>query len=362
MSLNEFSFQFKGTVDYYQILRAIWADLKNLNAAINNQIERLNSSDKPPNIQKLKNFTTQIEKYQNNLVKGLKYSILDEPSTELLERITSGNSKTQIQTILTIFSKLPQQLTTAGIKEHRTHLSKHIIEMNEIIANSGKKPLKETKQFNVMHWHKSDIHTLLLGDYWGCCLSTDGGQFPAMVQRRCDAAMMMHAVIDIQSGEPVSGNWLFFASDKNKPDDIYVVASFFEIRASYGLKKELRDEMVKQLLLFTGRYAKAINTKGLLIRPLTYGIIPDFGSLFDKKKISIEKIGGFYSPSYYNGGTHAHYYLDALNLDEFYLFSEDKILTPQQGCKQSDSPHSIWNNRQNVEEQTNLMPASQMTL
>ncbi len=135
---------------------------------------------------------------------------------------------------------------------------------------------KKTKNFRVQQWDKNKISTFFLGNYLSCCLATNGSQFPAIVQRRMDNAMFMHVVIDENTGEPVCGNWLFFAKDSNDDNVVFVVANFFEIRSNYGSKTELRELLVSELIKFTGDFSQEINAKAFLMRPLTYGLIPDF--------------------------------------------------------------------------------------
>ena len=190
---------------------------------------------------------------------------------------------------------------------------------------TSKKPLKESKRFRVQQWDKNQMSTFLLGDYLGCCLATNGGMFPAMVQRRMDKAMFMHVVYDEELNEPVCGNWLFFGYDKKNPKDIYVVANFFEIRQSHAMDANMRDLLVQKLKEFTADYAKEINAKGFIIRPLEYGLIPDFKEQHETVALELEKVGGYFSGNARsNDYSKDLYYLDALNTTNFYLCESNK--------------------------------------
>jgi hypothetical protein len=160
------------------------------------------------------------------------------------------------------------------------------------VRNAQKVLSTKTRYFRVERWDKNKLLTFFLGDMLSCCLASDGAYFEAMVQRRMDIAMFMDVVIDERTGLPVCGNWLFWGEDIYKPDDIYVVANFFEINAGIGSNQQLNKTLVDHLLYFTGDFSKNVGAKGLIIRPLTYGQIPDFQQFREEKEIKIKKIGG----------------------------------------------------------------------
>ena len=90
-----------------------------------------------------------------------------------------------------------------------------------------------------------------------------------------DQAMFFHVVVDEETNLPVCGNWLFLGEDTDNPDDAYVTANFFEIIAALGATTALNQALADHLLSFTGQFAKDIGSKGLVLRPLTYGQIKD---------------------------------------------------------------------------------------
>ena len=82
------------------------------------------------------------------------------------------------------------------------------------------------------------------------------------------------------------------------------------------------DQLVQKLLDFTGSYAKAIGAHGFLLRPLEYGMIPDFKGKYQLNPMQIEKVGGFFSMPSDEFEKKASYYLNALDLDNFYIYQE----------------------------------------
>jgi hypothetical protein len=246
---------------------------------------------------------------------------------ENLKPIYNGSQQRVLDKINEQLDLLFQQDTvTYSIKEHGKHFQDHLAFLNQEKLNAKESQINQSiiKSFYVQAWDKNKLDTFLLGNYLSCCLATDGAQFHAIVQRRMDASMMMHVIIDQETNEPVCGDWLFFAHDKNDNDSIYVVANFFEIRAGYAMNKNLRDQMVNELLKFTGDYAKHIKAKGFIIRPLTYGLIPDFNDRYSLVNLVIEKLGGYFSASNYEEGNQYSYYLDAINCDKFYQYKSDQ--------------------------------------
>ena len=346
---TDLAFNFDKTVDFSVggntavdkdiLLDAVYKDLKSLQDIFNNKEKELEQSsmtlfsgNKNNPISIIKN---KIEKIIKEIEKGKK------PLPDKLVEPLAG-SRQKIAADLQALLKHENLL--AELKEHGKHFLDHNTALDNAIksADTTSKKNEKTvpeKHFVLQQWDKSRMDTFLLGDYLSCCLAPDGGRFPAIVQRRLDDAMMMHVMFDKEINEPVCGNWLFFARDKNNPADIYVVANYFEIRAGYGLNKTISAELVKQLTDFTGEYAKAVGAKDFIIRPLTYGLIPDFNDKKDEKdkyatlEIEIEKVGGFFSPLEYEDDSRAvdRYYLNALDLKEFYVYQaapkEELVLT-----------------------------------
>jgi len=368
-----FSVQDIDTLDYSPFLRAIWADLillrdafpkpyakKSLPALINNCLEQLTKGKKTriADVPDLKSkdsaklhsvhfdrmLKTPFLKLVIDLLK--KYARLDKTSKEIGE---FGHH------LADHFRQLINILSGNDVNFHETKINWNMFidelsnDMNKIGADQQQKPAQhqETRQFTAELWDKADIRSLLKGNYMDCCLATNSTQFPATVQRRMDIGMMTPVVIDHSIGEPICCNWLFFGADKNNPKDVYVVANFFDMRGRYVRKPEIRDKLMKELQLFTGNYAKAINAKGFIIRPLEeYSPLNDYKFPFSLKKIQVTKVGGFFSADPKASSEHVKqlYYLDALNIDEFYAYSETRLLSskkPIPSVKETQQP-SLW--------------------
>lgn len=252
-------------VDLPTMANTLYADIKSLGQIL---------SLKTP----LKFFEDDESKERKGIRKcidQIKKQVEKKLNTVQVNAILNGEVDKQLKIIEPILEKLFKlEPLNMPLKEHGQHFVKHRDQLFIEIAKSKtrtKQKKEKKRNFEITQWDKNELHTFLLGDYLSCCLAPDGSRFPAMVERRMDAAMMMHVILDEEINQPVCGNWLFFAYDQQNPNDIYVVANFFEIRASYGLKKELSKKLVTELLDFTGQYAKSIGAKGFIMRPLRAG-------------------------------------------------------------------------------------------
>jgi len=211
-------------------------------------------------------------------------------------------------------------LTESKFIEFREHLKRDTDLLRPFLSKESQQNenLTAKKSFIIHAWDKTRSDTFDLGTQVGCCLAPDGGQFQAMVQRRMDDGMFMHVVSDVSNPldpRAVSLAWLYFGADKANPKDIYVVANFFEIKSSLASDSNLRDLIVSQLQEYISQFADTVGAKGFLMNHLTYGLIPNFSG-FEKKQISLEKVGGFLCLA---NGQH-DYYLNSLTRSEFHLF------------------------------------------
>lgn len=217
------------------------------------------------------------------------------------------------------YSRLIQSLSAAATKTQDQALEEQCRLLNDQINNlrniapEKKNTEKAAQPFHVEQWDKANPDTFLLGNYLSCCLANNGERFYALLERRIDNACFMHVVINENTGEPVSGNWLYLA--ENESGEILVVANFFEIRVSCASNPELRDLLVKELSEFTSQFAIDIGAKGFIIQPLFYGNIPDttFSHCLDKQ-VSLSKPGGFLVFS----KTESNYFLRSLNTQSFH--------------------------------------------
>lgn len=334
-----FHYDGDATLDCNHALRTVWNSLNELGLAISVTQEENQGKENGALIRQIDGLKSKCQKIQKQVLKGKsENSEQTEIDLHRLNKLRNDVFTYQLEQIIALFSRIELDLQKQpqrfrSIIEHGRHLRTHYQHLSESIYTlpTNTSMLREGRLFVVEQWDKNKIETFLLGDYLHCCLAPDGGQFAAMVQRRMDNAMMMHVVIDQTTGEPVCGNWLFFAYDKQHNKNIYVVANFFEIRRSYANNATLRDCLVDHLTYFTGQYAQAINAKGFICAPLTYGSIPNFDGTYDAKQIQIEKVGGYFSPYKYEESEHIQkrYYLSGIEKTQFYLYDEAKCLARQ---------------------------------
>lgn len=333
-------FGFGGTIGgypYQNTVLAIWYALH----AILNQLNKIAPQLSGKELNQLKNTIKLIGDFFRANLKGHEaapvnlspdqcLSVFNALKSNIESAGTSNPSR--IDSLVATIDKLPQEVKTQlknplnQLKQNASNIKQviHSVTINQPTA----KPVKY-KEFEIVMWDKSSPQTFALGNYVGCCLSTDSSQFPAMVERRMDDDMFMHVVIDRETEQPVSLAWLFFAKDKRPPHDVYVIANFFEIAAGYTYDHQLRDTIVQHLQEYIGQYAKAVGAKGFLMNKLTYGSIPDFKDS-PIKQIEIEKVGGFLNLQTQG----PPYYLRSLQNSEFYVY-QPRMLTPVSTYKES---------------------------
>jgi hypothetical protein len=160
---------------------------------------------------------------------------------------------------------------------------------------------KKSETFVIEQWDKTRFETLFLANEVECCLAAGSFQFPAMLQRIMDDAMLFHVVTEKSSGKPVALSWLYFAETKD--NKVYIVANFVEIKAKYGADEPSRKAIIDELLRFTGvQYCNANpNIAGFLINELGYGWNQGKLSDLPVKEIRLtDKVGGALLPSEMN--------------------------------------------------------------
>lgn len=306
------------TVSLNKVLYDVWVNLDQLKKEISNKLGQYPIvGQKDPLYKNLLDLKAKIEKFQHEILKGEKTEISAENIHALNKMCQEGCSnlissmETSIINSKSFTSLLPDDPVSTSLKTCLAVLDSYKKEKTNI------KQVKEVNKFRIMHWDKSSLKTLTLGDELSCCLATTGFKFHAMVQRRMDDAMFMHIVVN-ESNEPVCGEWLFFAKDKTT-NNIYVVANFFELRDSYANKPELRDYLISELQKFTATYAQEVGAKGFIMRHLTYGHIPDFN--FNQVIMNIEKVGGYLLlPNMIGDSSEELYYLEAVKNNTFHIY------------------------------------------
>ena len=231
--------------------------------------------------------------------------------------------------------------------EFSDHYSQqYLVFSNFKTSHSAIKKVAKPYYFRIIQWPKSDPMTFLLGDDVGCCLSTTGGQFRAMLYRRIDDAMLFHVAIDLETGKPAALIWLYLADTKE--GTVTLIANFFEVNAKYAENNQLRLALLQRLLSFTHQYClDNPNIDGFYMAPLTYGWnISDLES-YPRMRLSLEdKVGGSITGEELSKGVTINtYHLQSLRSDMFHRF--DPLILEQtkvSGCYQLHMILSDWVN------------------
>lgn len=301
----------------------IFDDLENLEGILRKHIERQSieffSNGYVSNLTNILTKILKIKTQVNQDKSGEKIPIQNGVLDKQLEYIGC-----KLENLLKIEKFKGLQVVGNNFEDHKAAL--FIAREKHVVRPRG---TRYKEDFRIQQWDKNKLETFILGDYVNCCLAPDGGNFPAMMLRRLDAATVIHAVYDEALNEPVCMSGLFFVHDKRKRENIYVVANFFDIRTGYALDEVLRKRLVDELLAFIWQYTKDIGAKELLLNPLRYGLIPDFTD-YNKIKMKVKKVGGFFSPAQEdNDQFEEWYHLTAVDEHKFYVYQEAPIQEAQ---------------------------------
>lgn len=232
-----------------------------------------------PQLSKLINLIEKFKKESNDASEFYKKTVKD----------TLG----EVNQSLIELAKQPQDFSNTF-----NEFSEHIREQYKLIKKqkNNKKIEKKEYSFNVQQWKKENNDTFFLGDAVGCCLATTGSQFPAMVQRRLDDAMLMHVAIDNETKLPAALIWLYLAETNDKK--IVLVANFFEVNAKYATNEKLRLGLLNGLLHFTNQYCQDNpNIAAFYMNQLHYGWNRQDLNNYSIEAVSLsDKVGGPYVP------------------------------------------------------------------
>ncbi|MFA5959929.1 MAG: hypothetical protein WC785_05385 [Tatlockia sp.] len=238
-------------------------------------------------------LTVSLDKYEKIVKDGNDYDAIKK--SLIVERSIAGHVDKMANKLKHIEEQCAKEFPIATLLQHGKDFIRHYTAFKKdlnTINNPQKILNNSTRYFRVERWNKDQLQTLFLGDMLSCCLASDGTRFPAIIQRYKDAGMFMDVVIDEKTGLPVCGNWLFWGEDAFEPEKVYAVANFFEIHSSIASKPLLLKTLVDHLLYFSGEYAREVGAAGFLLRPLTYGAIPDFTQFGNTIPLSLKKTGG----------------------------------------------------------------------
>jgi len=300
-----------GEIDSHSLVKAFSSDITQLKASL----EKYKQSSEAA--QDTKNAVGKVSKILK-LLSDFQRKTLRNGTSDFLQKMKTSDNFHQLEEIHKLLKDTLTSLTDKSSIEFATHLLDRIGLIKNMLSAQTMNQVKllPKKSFCIKVLDKNAEDTFLLGKYVGCCLAPEGGQFPAMVQRRMDDAMFMHVVIDESTQKPIALAWLFFAQDRDNPRKVYVVANFVEITAKYGNIASYRDEIIQNLIDYIGKYAKEIGAEGFLMNRLSYGLIPDFQQ-FEDKKIKVSNVGGFMEL----GESMIDYYLNSLFADTFHDYN-----------------------------------------
>jgi hypothetical protein len=254
-------------------------------------------------------------------------------------------------------------LTVEPIKSHVSHskfreFANHLIEQHKIITEKKYEVLAKTKEIQPLHfkieqWDKDKISSLFLGNEVECCLAVGSTQFPAIVQRIMDDAMLFHVVIDLKTNKPIALSWLYFAEDSD--GEIYLTANFLEIKAKFGMDEAIRKTIINALLYFSGELYCDDNPaiQGFIINELNYGWNVNKLSAFQKRPISLaDKVGGAFVPNPTSEErAKSQTAIKKFTCKYYYLSSLERALSTQNALFHVYTPEAIT-----PEERKNFMP------
>lgn len=275
--------------------------------------------------------------------------------TELKQKINTNSKSTHLAIVDVLFKNVElvnninkncQILITSNkekfsdrFKEFSEHVNNHLknFPLREYAPEEKSQKDKRINQnprfIQVVQWDKSDPKTFFLGDAVGCCLSSTGTQFQAMVQRRLDDALFFFVAIDQTLKEPIALIWCYLA--ETQEDEIVLMANFFEVRAGIGSDDHTRLSILYGLLKFTEKYLKNNpDIKGFYMNQLEYGLNRYDLAPYEIKSIFLrDKLGGPLRTDLDNEElinssaqfTQQHYYLDSLNKSVFHVFDPDVL-------------------------------------
>ncbi|MDA9272191.1 hypothetical protein N9Q05_02290, partial [bacterium] len=286
-------------------LVVLWSYATPLKKAVTEEISKLKSVEAVAGIQKNTTLINQLNSISNS-IKTLEDLIQKNKKSESLHQPHILASILTTEENISLLKKIERNLNalkknTALLSPQFKEFSNHFIE-NFPQGLSMKGDGSATKKYNLPHyfrveqWSKESPMTFFLGDEVGCCLSTDGEAFPAMVERRLDDAVLFHVAIDQATGKPVALIWLYLA--ETTQGRVSLVANFFEVQAKYAQNEHLRLALLQILLSFTHQYClDNPHIAGFYMNPLSYGWnLNDLNSYCIETLDIVDKLGGPFVP------------------------------------------------------------------
>jgi hypothetical protein len=328
VSLNCFNYDRKLNFNYSKasgdtstlsILKTLVADAQQVYEQIKKVI---NTSDVPfcaAIIEQFQKAQTQLE--------ALKSTPEDKESIlKLLQVDERSRLQATYDDLNSLVNKL-EKITHLVLPSEFYEFFNHFKDRYHLIENLGKVSNEKVPKnnFTVSQWDKNELYTLFLGTPVQCCLSPDGAQLPALIQRIMDDAMFFHVVTSPGSNEPVALSWLYFVTDKDNTSKIHVMANFLEIAPRYGADIEDQQMIVHALLYFTKQFCADIGVPEFLINNLSYGWIANFSCFESIEIASPQKVGGYLNLNEASTDTSEHYYLNSLYSQSFHRYDFERV-------------------------------------
>ncbi len=251
---------FDSTADVNSLL-VLWSDA----LQVYEQVLRLiNSDETHPDVTKLTSIKIAIEQIKAQLnaigdkaTNAKKYSVLSKPSSlALLKKVNSN-----LKALETGKAVMPDQF-----QEFSIHFQNRFARLS---TSQKRSAVASMHHFRIEQWDKADPRTFFLANYVACCLATNASQFPAMVQRRMDDAMLFHVAKDMATGQPAALLWVYLAETHN--GEVVCMVNFAEVRAGLGSNNNLRQAILDNLLRFTSDYCHNNGIERMYVNQLTYG-------------------------------------------------------------------------------------------
>jgi hypothetical protein len=304
------------SLDKSNAIFALWKYIIKLEETL---IENSKNITKLSTINTIKNIGKLIERLKNNM------RAHNNNAIEIAHNLLShSNNKDIIKNVLNKIEILLLNNTelTSKFKE----FSQYIKDQSNILENFMKENnFKKNKieHFRIIQWPKQQFETFFLGDYVKCCLATNNEQFPAIVQRRIDDAILFHVAIDLNTKTPVALIWLYLA--KTFENEIILMANFFEVDTKYALSNSTRLGLLNGLLKFAYDYCEYNGLAAFYMNQLKYGSNIHDLTQYPLVKLNLgDKVGGPFIPheDFQTDGlsTKKIYYLVSLEEEYFHKF------------------------------------------
>jgi len=316
--------------------KTLWTDLENLDKEIETILSDTADDKLGNNLQNIQKHILQLRKNlkkktsTDGLRKSIDYDVLSKPeNTALLRKITKN-----LRHLRKNRTVLPSHFFDFG----RQYNLEDIDQLLKTTATQAASRESNQHYFTVELWNKEDPKTLNLGAYVNCCLAPNGTKFPAMVQRRLDAAMPIVVIIDEDIKEPIAAVWLYFALTKE--NTIVIVSNFFEVNSRFGQDVYKRKAILNAMLSFIEQYLEDNpGISAFYMADLPYGWNRGDLDHYDVEDVVlVDKVGGAYVPSDFLKAPHVRgipeqsitkstYYLTSLSEPNttFRKFSSDEL-------------------------------------